>query len=113
MSSINSVIAELSSTFGFHTADTFPRKTEHGTSPAVISNIFNVIGYCPGAGVALGALRIYGAIKVDAPTSIKIANVIRGILEILGLGLLYFTPDVIATIIRFAPCSNCQQEGNE
>jgi hypothetical protein len=46
MSSINSVIAELSSTFGFHTADAFRGKTKKGTSVAVISNIFNVVGYC-------------------------------------------------------------------
>ena len=65
-------------------------------------NRINALGYIPIVGIAMGILRITDATQNRASLSAagKKVQVIRGVSEILGVGLLFSIPDQIVTIGR-------------
>jgi hypothetical protein len=58
-------------------------------------NRYKVLGYLPIAGLYVGICRIKAAIYLDTPN--KAGHIARGVVEIIGLGILLSIPDLIAT----------------
>ncbi|MEZ5315505.1 MAG: hypothetical protein R3E91_04790 [Chlamydiales bacterium] len=61
-----------------------------------------VFGYVPIFSVISGITRISSmSFYQKAPLGFRVVNVIRGVLEILQLGLLFLIPDLIVTFARY------------
>jgi len=85
---------------GFHSA-TSVNAEKIGQKGAITYNLFLLSGYVPLFALPLGVLHIYGGCtdkKVDSLS--RVGLVARGILECIGLGLLFLIPDLIVSMHR-------------
>ena len=93
------------STFGYHGAYTIPGEPLANAGPR---NFLNVLGYFPIIGLIPCVHRltqpycdVVFSMK-DQTTNVQIAYRIRGILEGVGIGSIYWIPDLLVAIHRFA-----------
>ena len=95
--------------FGFHTTKTC--KNEFPThNNAKGNNVGNILGYIPVIGILIGAVRIDTARRENLSMATKVTMIVRGILEIMGLGLLFLIPDLIVSIGRhLCHCTHREQ----
>ena len=97
----------VSSTFGFHTNSTVPGNPDPILIEAFNMNARNILGYIPVLGLIPFYSRCVSPMCSDnvssKPTSVKIAEFVRGLFEGLGLGIIYLIPDLIVTAFRFIP----------
>ena len=100
----------VASTFGFHTAETFPIMTYVYDKQDIYSeknsgmqrwdhNMYNIIGYIPVVGLISCAAHLIIPLFLDEndplhgrPTAFKVATYMRGLVEGLGLGGIYLFP---------------------
>jgi len=108
-------IASIYNSFGFHTINSvmsFLPPNERNNIPqneikelgtaVKIQNALMVSGYFPLIGAYMGYKRVSMNVKNDCkdPVSVRIVEVIRGILEILCLGILFLIPDLLVSFHR-------------
>lgn len=77
---------------------------------AIFKNALNYLGYIPGVGVFTGLFKIYlGTFQKRNPNKtrrivkekeVDNAHLVRGIVEIIGLGIIFITADVFVTFGR-------------
>jgi len=73
------------------------------------SNWKKIGGYIPLVGTILGAMRIYEAATASKDElSNKVNHILRGCVELLSLGLLFFIPDLIVTLARKCKSENAE-----
>jgi sulfite exporter TauE/SafE len=62
-------------------------------------NFFRVLGYFPVGGILIGLADI-GTSKDEEKLATRIYGIVRGILEIIGLGIVFLIPDIAVSVHR-------------
>lgn len=95
---------------GWHTAETIGRELsrpgesrdkEDCSKHAIAFNALLIAGYIPGLGLVAGGMHIgFAVTDKNLNMGTRVITVIRGVCEILGLGLLFLIPDLIVSMVR-------------
>lgn len=116
--SFPSIPSQIIQSFGFHTEASFTAKISNwgyddSGLPNLISwtkqelNASNIISYIPILGSIAGVVRIYlshQAWGVDSNKALKpfmVTQIVRGVMETIGLGILLLFVDLIVTLGRY------------
>jgi hypothetical protein len=84
---------------GWHTAASMA-DIKGDTKPGLPKyNIYRVMGYLPIAGIITGVTEINFGKNHENPST-RVYAIVRGIFEMLGLGILFLIPDAIVSIHR-------------
>ena len=97
--------ADPLNTLGFHYTDSYPEKA---STEIIVHNVANVIGYFPVIGTIVGLARIIFALYQivssetldDEQKEYFRAEIYRGAVEFLSLGIMFIVPDIIVTRAR-------------
>ena len=82
---------------GFHNHHSFWIDNDRGARSI---NILNAVGYIPVLGIITGIFRIAIGVWVEEDASKRAIFIGRGITELVGCGILFLIPDLIASIGR-------------
>lgn len=99
------------SAFGFHNQSTadkhHPRLPDGSRIRAYSLNILHLAGYVPLLGIFTGAVRMLFVHRSNTSNrSYALGMIARGVLEIVGGGLLLVVPDILVSICRHC----CEQQ---
>jgi len=86
---------------GYHTSATITAEISSGANACEV-NIIKISSYIPIVAIFSGMINIYSGItneRLESPLS-RVGLVARGILECIGLGLLFLIPDLIVSMHR-------------